>query len=397
MRHGDAMAEHAMPGLLGPYPAAQDASGTSWQPASSGHEGFHRMSGAWSLMLHGYATAVTDHQGGARGDDKNFGASMIMGQAVGALGPGRLALRTMLSVDPATIGKEGYPLLLQTGETADGVNPLMDRQHPHDLFMELAASYSMTCGSRAVFVYAGLPGEPALGPPVFMHRRSGIDIPEAPIGHHWLDSTHITYGVVTLGGVWGGWKLEGSAFRGREPDENRWNIEEPKLDSYAARLSFNPTPDCAFQASLGRLESPEQLEPDVNVDRYTVSAIYNRAAPDGTWQTTLAWGRNRNDPGRTLDALLLESTLSLHQRHSFMGRVEVTEKDELFEPGDPLGDSAYTVGKIGLGYLYDAIRSLHFAVGVGAYGTVSVVPDAIVSAYDSAPLSGMLYLRVKIR
>src|SRR6185295_3951046 len=155
----------------------------------------------WMLMLHGAGSLVSDHQGGARGDDKVYSDNMVMGMAQRPLGPGTFGLRTMLSAEPATIGKQGYPLLLQTGETADGRTPLIDRQHPHDLFMELAGTYSVSSGNRSLYVYAGLPGEPALGPPAFMHRFSGMNDPQAPITHHWLDSSHITYGVLTAGAV----------------------------------------------------------------------------------------------------------------------------------------------------------------------------------------------------
>ena len=160
------------------------------------------------------------------------------------------------------MGKSGYPLLFQTGETANGVDPLIDRQHPHDLLMEAALTYShdFSPGSSA-FVYAGLPGEPALGPNAFMHRLSAMENPEAPLSHHWLDSTHITWGVVTAGYVVGGVKLEASAFNGREPDENRYDIEVRALDSYAVRASYNPSERWSLQASFGRLASPEQLEP----------------------------------------------------------------------------------------------------------------------------------------
>src|SRR5206468_6723046 len=142
-----------------------------------------------------------------------------------------IGIRTMLSLDPS-IGKSGYPLLFETGETANGRDPLIDRQHPHDLFMELAASYSRNLGpDSSAFVYVGLPGEPALGPPTFMHRLSGMDNPDAPLNHHWMDSTHITFGVATLGYVWKDFKIDASAFNGREPDQNRWNIETRQLDS----------------------------------------------------------------------------------------------------------------------------------------------------------------------
>ena len=170
----------------------------------------------------------------------------------------------MLSPDPA-MGKRGYPLLLASGETADGVTGLVDRQHPHDLFMELSASYSHPIGEgSSAFLYAGLPGEPAFGPPAFMHRLSIMDSPEAPISHHWLDSTHVSFGVVTAGLVVDGFKLEASRFNGREPDQHRWDIETGPLDSTSLRLSWNPTPNLALQASWAHLASPEQLAPGEN-------------------------------------------------------------------------------------------------------------------------------------
>src|SRR5439155_7820416 len=150
---------------------------------------------------------------------------------------------------------------LQTGESAHGA-ALIGRQVPHDLFMELATTYSHPLSEGgSIFAYVALPGEPALGPPAFMHRFSGEDNPEAPISHHWLDSTHITYGVVTLGYVYASIKVEGSLFRGREPDENRYNIETGKLDSASVRLSLNPTKDWALQVSHGHIKSPEELHP----------------------------------------------------------------------------------------------------------------------------------------
>ena len=217
--------------------------------------------GEWQTMYHALFNVVYDHQGGPRGGDKTFASGMFMGMAQRPLGDGTLGLRAMLSPDPF-MGANGYPLLLATGETANGRTPLIDRQHPHDLFMELATTYSYNITKNSsVFLYAGLPGEPALGPPAFMHRTSGMDIPEAPITHHWLDSTHITFGVVTAGVVLDTWKVEASAFKGREPDQYRYDIEAPQLDSFSGRVSWNPIRELSLQASWGRLHSPEQLEP----------------------------------------------------------------------------------------------------------------------------------------
>ena len=394
MGHGDNMAMSAM---YGPYPMTREASGTSWQPDRAIHRGLHTMKGSWMLMLHGFTDLVLDDQGGPRGDEKVFSSNMLMGMAQRPLGPGTLGLRTMLSLEPATIGKEGYPLLLQTGETANGSSRLIDRQHPHDLFMELAASYSISSGNRSAFLYGGLPGEPALGPPAFMHRFSGMAIPAAPITHHWLDSSHITFGVLTGGVVLGGAKFEASAFRGREPDENRYGIESPKLDSHSFRLSVNPAPSWALQASYGRLKSPEQLEPDVDVDRTTVSAIYATDWATGHWETTFAWGRNRSRPGSTLDAIALESAVQLREKHTLFGRVERVEKNELFPEGDPRDGQVFDVGEVTVGYRFDFLRSTHAALGIGALGSVSIVPRAIEDAYDNNPTSGMLFAHAELR
>src|SRR5690349_5312758 len=202
----------AMPGAFGSYPMTREASGTSWQPDATPMDGIMSMQGDWMTMDHGYLNQVHDHQGRPRGATQHFSESMFMLMADRSRGADTLGLRAMLSLDPL-MGKRGYPLLLQTGETADGVTPLVDRQHPHDLFMELAASWSHAFAAQdSAFVYGGLPGEPALGPPAFMHRDSGVDDPEAPISHHWLDSTHVTFGVLTLGYVYSGLKLEVSAF-----------------------------------------------------------------------------------------------------------------------------------------------------------------------------------------
>ncbi len=383
-------------GALGDYSMMRDASGTAWLPDSSVMEGIHGIAGDWATMLHGYASLIYDHQGGPRGADKTFSESMLMGMAQRMLGSGTLTLRGMISLDPL-MGKNGYPLLLQTGETADGVTPLIDRQHPHDLFMELAGIYSVPVAPDAsAFLYLGYPGEPALGPPAFMHRFSGMESPEAPISHHWLDSTHITYGVVTAGLAYRGWKLEGSIFNGREPDQQRWDFDPLRLDSASARASWNPNENLAFQVSYGFIKSPEQLEPDVDQHRVTASAIYNKKLEHGNWQTTLAWGQNNNQPGKTLNAYLLESAIGRY-RHTVFARAENTEKDELFAAGDPLQGRKFDVSKFSVGYVYDIPVGEHLSLGLGALGSLYSLPSALEPAYGSSPSSYMVFTRVKLR
>jgi hypothetical protein len=388
---------HAMRGMYGPYPMSREASGTSWQPDSTPHEGLMGMRGDWMTMLHGEANLIYDHQGGPRGDDKTFSTSMLMLMAQRPLGEGTLGLRGMVSADPL-MGKSGYPLLLQTGETADGRTPLIDRQHPHDLLMELATSYSLPVSeSSSAFFYAGLPGEPALGPPAFMHRFSGADNPEAPITHHWLDSTHITFGVATLGYIAGPFKLEASAFRGREPDQYRYNIDTGKLDSASVRLSYNPARDWSLQISRGHIVSPEALEPEVNVNRTTASVMYNRACAGANLQAILAWGRNAASIGTTTDAWLLESAVVVRETHTVFARIERAEKNELFEAGSALADETFHVGKLSAGYIYDFPAASHVKFGIGGLVSTYALPEAIQSSYGSDPFSYMVFARVKIR
>jgi hypothetical protein len=391
---------HHMNGMYGNYPMTRDSSGTSWQPDSSPMEGIHLIKDGWTYMAHGFANAVYDDQGGPRGGEKFFSENMLSFMAQGEhQGPGTIGLRSMFSLEPLTIGKKGYPLLLQTGETANGVTPLIARQHPHDLFMELAASYSIplpTAETSSVFFYFGLPGEPALGPPTFMHRFSGEDIPAAPITHHWMDSTHITFGVITAGYIRDNIKAEVSAFNGREPDQNRFDIESPKFNSFSARFSVNPAKDWAFQTSYGHITSPEQLQADVNTDRYTASAIYNKNFGENNWQTTLSWGINVNCPGHQLNGALLESTVCMKNTHTLFGRAETVEKDELFEGGSPLEGKVFTVTKLEIGYIYDITAIKHLKVGVGASGSASILPGTLQSSYDDMPLSFMVFCRAKL-
>ena len=374
---------------FGDYLMMRDASGTSWQPDATPHEGLMTTAGDWMLMGHALLNVVYDGQGGPRGADKTFVAGMVMGMAQRPLGGGTLGLRAMLSPDPF-MGPAGYPLLLASGETANGTTPLIDRQHPHDLFMELSASYSHPIAKDlGLYVYGGLPGEPAFGPPAFMHRASGLDSPEAPISHHWLDSTHITFGVVTVGLVGDSWKVEASGFRGREPDQFRYNIESPHLDSASARVSYNPTPEWSLQASWAHIVSPEQLAPDVNENRVSASAIYTRRMFDeGSWSTSLAFGHKTLTHGPALSALLLESALKPDTRWTFFTRAEWVQENEL-APG------VHPVGKISLGAIRDFPVSRHVKVGVGALVSGYALPQALKAAYGG-PVSGMGFLRLKI-
>ena len=386
----------AMTGVLGDYLMTRDASGTSWQPDASVHAGVHGVAGDWMLMGHSTLNLVYDHQSGPRGDETTFVSGMVMGMARRSFaGGGTLQLRAMLSPDPF-MGARGYPLLLASGETANGTTPLVDRQHPHDLLMELSASYSQPLGQGgSAFVYGGLPGEPAFGPPAFMHRLSIMDSPEAPIAHHWLDSTHITFGVVTAGLVVNNFKLEASRFRGREPDQHRYDIETGALDSTAARLSWNPHPYWSLQASWARVKSPEQLDPDEDVTKWSASAIFTRPVGDGGWwSTTAAWGR-RSSGSEQLDAYVLESAVRPNDAWTVFARAERTENNELSLVGGHHGPT-YRVGKASVGAIRDWRVGRHARFGIGGLYAVNFLPAALKPAYDDSPNGAMAFVRLKL-
>jgi len=390
---GHAGHEMNMTGAFGSYPMERESSGTAWQPDTSEHMGLHVMSGDWMLMAHGVLNLVYDTQGGPRGDDKAFASGMLMGMAQRPIGNGTLQFKAMVSPDPI-MGPSGYPLLLASGETANGRDRLIDRQHPHDFFMELSASVSHDIGKNSsVFVYAGLPGEPAFGPPAFMHRESIMDSPEAPITHHWLDSTHLTFGVVTAGLIADRFKIEASRFNGREPDQHRWNIETGPLDSTAVRLSWNPTRTLALQGSWARLIDPEQLEPGVNQTRWSASALWAEdVAPDWHAAATLAWGR-KSSRGHNDDGVALEGSLK-HSNWTLFGRGEITDNRELtMQENGP----AYRVGKVSLGAVRDFQVSGHLALGLGGLFSVNFVPNGLAPLYGGhKPTGAMAFVRLRL-
>lgn len=391
MDHG--AIDHAAMGHAEPE-GPVEASGTSRLPAAEGMmPGVHfDLGGGWTGMAHGYAWGIYTEQGGPRGDDKLYVASMAMLMAEKDFGGARLQLKSMMSAEPL-MDARGYPNLFATGETANG-EPLVDRQHPHDLFMELAARVDGDIGEETTaFAYAGLVGEPALGPPAFMHRASAKLNPEAPISHHWFDSTHITYGVVTAGVASRVWQLEASAFRGEEPDEDRWDIETPRLDSWSVRATLTPSPNWAAQVSYGRIEQPETTHPGVDEARTTASVHYNSG--NGVAATAAFSAKDRR-PGPTLTAWLAEANWDITERHALFGRIENVENDELFpDHDDPLHDQAFRVTKFQAGYAY-TLPVGPFGLSLGGSLAAFAKPDALDAVYGDNPLGYTLFAKLTL-
>ena len=385
---------HGMMTPLAGVSMNQEASGTSWMPAASLMYGAMQQSGRWNLMTHYNAFLSYDRQEGPRGDYQYNSTNWAMLMASRPLGQDRLQLRAMLSLEPLTVTPGGYPMLFQSGEQYHG-KPLVDRQHPHDFFMELAARYMHPLGKEsAAFVYAAPSGEPALGPTAFMHRLSGLDNPLPPITHHWQDSTHIEFGVLTLGGWYKKWQLEGSYFTGREPDEYRWDLSPFHPDSFAGRLTYNPSRNWSLQTSYGYLHTPEALRPGEDIRRTTASAQYVLPLrKDGFWATTLGFGNNSSN-GVNSDSYLLESEVNLQERNTFFSRVEFVNKlgEELALPN---ASKKYGIGQFTLGYVRDLTPNRPYQTGVGAAVTFNAAPSELNSTYGNSPMGLWLFLRIR--
>lgn len=383
-------------GTLGLYPINREASGTSWQPESTPHGGAHWTYNDWDIMSHGYIYLIHNKQNGPRGDEKNYSQSEFMLQSSKNLNNGNLTLRSAFSLDPL-MGKNGYPLLFQTGETADGETHLVDRQHPHNFFVELGASYSKPITNHhALFLFTAIVGEPALGPAVYMHRLSGNLNPEAPITHHWFDSTHITNGVVTLGLTNPYYKIETSLFHGREPSQNRYRIELGGFDSYSARFTLNPSPDISMQISAAHLESPEALEPNINLNKWITSFTFNKMILGGISQTTLGFGRNDPSQGHASNAYLLESSWNFSSKNTLFYRLERADKNELFSHDHPLENASFNITKlsVGLDHSFGLMEKIEPSVGV--VGSLFDYPSSLNAYYGDSPQSVLMYLKIKI-
>ena len=363
---------------------AREGSGTAWLPDVTPMYAVHADKGPWQLMAHGNLFLQYLHEAGRRGADQAGSINWFMGMAGRNIGTGRLGLRGMFSLEPWTIGGCGYPDLLASGETCAG-EKIHDRQHPHDLIMEVAAIYDAPLqGTVRWQIYGGPAGEPALGPVAFPHRVSAMPNPIAPMTHHWLDATHITFGVVTGALYASRWKAEVSAFNGREPDENRLDIDFGALDSVSGRVSFMPTPRLALQLSAGQLTEAEPSDgrgPGIDVTRLTASATYHRAVgAGGIWASTAAWGRN-SELDHASHALLLESNVTLDDRDTWFGRLEVAGKSA--HDLDVAGDGIFTVSKLQGGYARYFAAWNGLKPGLGFSVSSGFVPDSLKGNYGS--------------
>ena len=374
-------------------------SGTSRLPQAEAMRGLHIMPGPHDMiMLQANVLPVYTDQGGPRGGTKFYAQSMAMAMWIhdlgGVLGDGaKLTGQVMFSLEPAMRAR-GYPLLFATGEEAYG-RPLVDRQHPHDLFMELSARLDVPIGpGTRAFVYGGPVGEPALGPSAFMHRASAQYNPEAPITHHWFDSTHITYGVVTAGLAGKTWQIEASAFRGQEPDERRWNIESPKLDSWSVRASLAPLPQWLMQASYGQLKQPEASHPHENERRFTTSAHFN----NGRGLSAMAgFSAKTRVPGATRTAWLGEANWDANPHDTLFGRIENVNNDELFpDPAAPLHDRPFRLTKFEVGYAYRLRLVGPVQVALGGTGAIFAKPAALSAAYGKNPIGATVFAKFSL-
>jgi hypothetical protein len=381
---------HPAPGWM---PSPHAGSGTGWQPAATADHMWGKTLGAWDVMAHGAVFADYNHQGGPRGAGKAESVNWLMLMEQHKLGRGSILFREMFSAESLTAPHPGFPELFQTGETYHR-QPLLDHQHPHNVFSELAFYYTHPIGGKISWLFYGAAaGEPALGPVAYMHRASASELPMAPLSHHLQDSTHTSFGVITTGLVVERLKIEGSVFNGREPDETRYGIQFAALDSWSARLSVAASRNWTAQYSYGRLERPEALEPG-SQRRQTASVEYVRPLASGSWATSVVWGRvHRQTVNRNLNGYLLETTANFMTRNYAFSRMELVDKDEL-SPGNPSLPS-FRIGAYTLGGARDLVQSRLWQLALGADLTFYSKASALDTAYGKNPVSFQIFLRVR--
>jgi hypothetical protein len=377
-------------------------SGTDAEPASTAPPMLMQMRGQWMLMLHGQASIAEQQQTGPRGHDKLFADNWIMPMAMRTIGPNQLTLRAMLSLEPATISGRYYPELFQQGETAFG-QPIVDGQHPHNLFMEIAAIDDLKLGQDTLLsIYAGPVGDPALGPVAFPHRASAAEDPLAPLGHHLQDSTHIAWDVATGGITFHSLRLEASGFHGREPDENRWHIEVGPLDSWSTRLTYAPTKDITSQYSIGHLHSPEAQHPAEDVLRQTASISYHHQWQDISLDALALWGRNHTIASTTnWNGYLFEATSHLGQgthAQSLWTRIEnVDRTTDLLGAAAPQEESV--IGRVQAyteGYAHHLYSNDWSTYELGAQFTEYNTPAALIPLYSQHPFGAAAVLNIHL-
>jgi len=377
------------------------ASGTAWMPDSTPSYMHMWARERWQLMLHGAAHLSYIEMNGPRGDKGVFGPNWLMFRGMRPEGcDGQLEFSGMFSLDPLTVGGAGYPLLFQTGETWKD-QPLRDHQHPHNYFSELSLKYKWRAGSdQAAYLYVAPVGEPALGPPAFMHRQFALEAPLSPIGHHWQDATHIAYGVVTAGLQSPEWQFEASVFNGREPGEERYAIDEPTFDSFSGRLSWNPGKNVSMQVSRGELKEPEASHPGEDVTRTTASLIYNHdLGCDRNWQTAFVWGRNSTGQA-DFDSYLVESSLKQDGGWSPYFRLEWIEKnaEELVLPDPPFDhEETFALKQGTVGFSVDLGEQGDWQWGLGGAYVFNLSPSGLDPVYGSNPDGWIVYLRAHPR
>jgi hypothetical protein len=378
-------------------PSPDDSSGTRWQPASTTNPSWMRLEGAWDLMAHGVIFVDYNQQGGPRGEGKAESVNWLMLMEQHKLWGGGILSREMFSAESLTSPHPGFPELFQTGETYHS-RPLVDHQHPHNVFSELSLLYTIRIRSLARekaswLFYGAVAGEPALGPVVYMHRASASELPMAPLSHHLQDSTHISFGVLTTGFDISRLRLEGSVFNGREPDEKRYAIQFAPLDSWSTRISVAPLRNWTAQYSYGRLEKPEALEPG-SQSRQTASVEYVRLFVKGSWATSAVWGRvHKVFDDHHLNSYLLETTLNFKSRNYAFSRLELVDKDELF-PDNPLLPN-FRIGAYTFGGSRDLIESTFWKIAMGADLTFYSKPAILDSTYGTNPISFQIFIRVR--
>ena len=254
-------------------------------------------------------------------------------------------------------------------------------------------SYTFPLGRSGAFANLGAPDP-------YMHLPYGFVVPQGGPAGHWMEPDASASRVFTVGYAWRALKLEGAAYSGSGAarDERQPRAADAfGLDSTSTRLSYTPSPNWSFRFSRGTLSGLDQLAPQEDVRRVTVSATYKQRLADGEWHSTFAWGRSARKSSEPTMGYLLESALRFSGTHTVFGRLEQVGSGQLVSESGAAQNRTFKLNRFTVGYFHQVGMQGPVTLEAGAYVSRYAVPSPAASVYGEAPGSFTLFMRLNLR
>lgn len=371
------------PNLLDP---TLNVAGTAQSPGGSIFN--HSRSGNWTIF-HGYDAHVTyvSETGPEEQRNEIFSTNWFAAGAKINFGNAFLLGRARLSAEPYTLPDNGYPQILQYVSAENGGELLVDSMRAHDFIGEAAIQGGWQTDSMLLGVYAGLVGDPALGPPPSFLRSSGVDLAEAPFSYDIAETHYDSTNVVTGTFAMRTFSLEASVFHDAVSTGDHTEIPDGgDLDSQSFRVTFMPTPALSMQISKG------QLGEDL-AQRDLTSASLSYGGP--MVAVTALWTRREFSEIDAEAETAYGFELALRgTRHTAMGRAEWVDRPLGF-PVQPFSVGTERTTHFAVGYIYDFLAGNRHRAGAGINIDYHTQSHDLEDIYGHKPQSIYAFVRFR--